>query len=166
MKRNRFPRWAGPPLAVLLMVVLAGCPPPEQPDAEPPVDTEAERERIEALLDEVRAGVTAQDWNRVDPHLTDDWEILGDGERMSWAEQRALFEDHLTEHRSEFRDVEVTVSDDGSMAWAKFEEETEFRFDGQPVQQEALFTAVFHRVDGEWRMAHLHRSTPMPQPED
>lgn len=61
-----------------------------------------------------------------------------------------------------FSNIDVHVSGDGSMAWATFNEATEYKFDGNPVKQSAVFTAVFEKADGAWMMKILHRSVAPP----
>jgi hypothetical protein len=48
------------------------------------------------------------------------------------------------------------------MAWARFSESTQYKFDGNPVEEQAIFTAIFEKSDGEWKMSHLHRSAVPP----
>ena len=89
------------------------------------------------------------------------------GNRWDMAAVRSFFEAHVTDHTIDFSDVAVHVSDDGSMAWATFNEATEYKFDGNPVQESAIFTAVFEKENDAWKMKLLHRSaTPPPAPTE
>jgi ketosteroid isomerase-like protein len=87
------------------------------------------------------------------------------GDRLDMAAVKDFFGNHITDHSIQTDNVDVHISADGSMAWATFNEETEYKFDGNPVKQKAVFTAIFEKEEDVWAMKLLHRSTAPPPAE-
>jgi ketosteroid isomerase-like protein len=77
-------------------------------------------------------------------------------------EMQAFFEGNISDHSITISDIAIEVAGDGAMAWSRFSEKTQYKFDGNPVEEQAIFTAIFKKVGGDWKMAHLHRSA-VPQ---
>ena len=104
-----------------------------------------------------------QDWAALETVCSSDWvHVTHMGDRLDMDGVKALFSDHITDHSIQTNNVDVHISADGSMAWATFNEETEYKFDGNPVKQKAVFTAIFEKEEDVWAMKLLHRSTAPP----
>ena len=142
--------------------LIAAC----APEA-PPVDVAAEQASIRERLTQGFEAVQNQDWETLSGLITDDWvHFTGQGMKWNLAEMQDFFGAHITDHRITLSDISIEVSGDGKMAWAKFDEDTEYMFDGNLVQEKAIFTAIFEKPDGDWTMVHLHRSAPPPPSEE
>lgn len=127
------------------------------------IDVEAEKENIRAAIEKTADAIQHQDWETLKGLISDDWEHFSHiGERWDMEAMKKFFQDHITDHKIEFSDIEIHISDDGTMAWAKFNEQTEYKFDGNPVKENAIFTAIFEKKNSDWVMVLLHRSAPPP----
>ena len=136
--------------------LMLGC-------AGPTVDVEAETASIREGLNQSFEAVQNQDWETLGGLISEDW-ILFTHIGVTWnlEEMDQFFADHISDHSITISNIAVEVSEHGKLAWAKFNEQTEYSFDGNPVQENALFTAIFKKTDGDWKMTHLHRSAPPP----
>lgn len=138
---------------VMMMAVAMTAQPGDNP----------EKEAIHGLIAKCAEALQTQDWEKLASVCSDDWVHLAHtGERLNLAGVKSMFETHISDHTIEFSDVEIHVSDDANMAWATFNEMTEFKFDGNPVKQKAVFTAVFEKEAGDWKMQLLHRTVSVP----
>ncbi|MFQ5799044.1 MAG: nuclear transport factor 2 family protein [Bacteroidota bacterium] len=126
------------------------------------VDIEAEKASVRAVIDKSFEAIANQDWETLSGLTAEDWELVTrTGGRWNLEAVGEFFKDHISDHKIELSDVEVRVSGDGKMAWARFNEATEYIFDGQPVRENAIFTAVFEKKNSDWVGAQLHRSVPL-----
>ncbi len=125
------------------------------------VDIEAEKASVRGVIDKSFEAVANQDWETLSGLIAEDWEFFTHiGTRWNLEGLGEFFKDHVSDHKIELSDVEIRVSGDGKMAWAKFNEATEYMFDGQPVKENAIFTAVFEKRNSDWVGVQLHRSAP------
>ncbi len=123
------------------------------------VDTAAEEAKVRTLIEKTFDAVQNQDWETFAGNISEDWELFTDsGERWDLEAIQQFFKDHISDHEIELSDIEVRVSGDGKMAWAKFDESTQYEFDEQPVSQSAVFTSVFEKTNTSWLCVQLHRS--------
>ncbi|NIR50412.1 nuclear transport factor 2 family protein [candidate division KSB1 bacterium] len=154
MKRNRsMTSFVLICLLVLLVSALAGT------------RSSSDEEAIQGLISQCAQALQSQDWEMLDKVCSEDWlHISHMGDRWDMAAVKSFFEDHITDHTIQFSDVDTHISDDASMAWATFNEETEYNFDGNPVKQSAVFTATFEKQAKAWKMKLLHR-TVVAQPD-
>lgn len=142
--------------------LIAAC----APEA-PPVDVAAEQASIRDRLDQGFQAVQNQDWETLSGLISDDWVIFTHlGAKWNLDEMQEFFGAHIADHRITISDMSIRVSGDGRLAWARFDEETQYTFDGNPIQEKAVFTAVFEKTDAEWKMVHLHRSAQPPPSEE
>jgi ketosteroid isomerase-like protein len=127
------------------------------------VDVGAEKENIRAMITEGFDAVANQDWETLSGLISEDWVFFTHlGTKWNLEEMQGWFKDHISDHRISISNVSIEVSMDGSMAWAKFDEDTEFKFDGNPGQGNAIFTAIFEKGSAGWKMVHLHRTATAP----
>lgn len=138
-----------------ILITINGC--------AKPVDVEAEKENIGATIEKTAGAIQNQDWEALKGLISDDWEHFSHiGERWDLDAMKNFFQAHISDHKIEFSDIETHISGDGTMAWAKFNEHAEYRFDGNPVKENAIFTAIFEKKNSDWVMVQLHRSAPQP----
>lgn len=127
------------------------------------VDVETEKESIRSAIQKTAEALASQDWETLKGLISEDWEHFAHlGARWDFESTKSFFEEHISDHKIEFSDVEVHISGDGTMAWAKFNEQTEYMFDGNPIKENAIFTAVFEKKNSKWLMNQLHRSASPP----
>ena len=75
---------------------------------------------------------------------------------------RDFFAQHIKDHTINLSNKKIEISESGDLAWVTFDENTSLTFDGNPANINAIFTAIFKKQNGEWKMVHLHRSAEMP----
>ena len=123
------------------------------------VDTVAEEASIREVLTQSLAAFESQDWEALGGLTSDDWVIVTHlGTTLDRAGIQEFFEEYITDHSITISNIDVTVSGDGSMAWAKFDENTQYNFAGAPVDEHALFTAILESGDDGWKVVHLQRT--------
>lgn len=124
-------------------------------------DMSGEKEAVHGVITQSFFAIQNQDWETMRRLISEDWLLFTDeGAKWNLQEMQRFFKDHISDHRIGLSNMTIQVSKDGSMAWAKFDEDTEYKFDGGQMQQKAIFTAVFEKRNAIWIMVHLHRSTP------
>ena len=120
---------------------------------------------IEKLLEKGFEAFQKQDWDTAASLVTSDYMIiLHNGERLSLEGIKTFFIDHITEHTIDISNVDIHVSGDASMAWASLDEKTSYKFDGEPVTESAIFTAIFVKEDDAWKLKLEHRAVVQPPP--
>jgi ketosteroid isomerase-like protein len=122
------------------------------------VDMAAEDASIREVLTQNFAAFESQDWDAVGGLISDDWVIVTNLGVLDRAGIQELFEARITDHSITISNIDITVSAGGSMAWAKFDENTQYNFDGAPVDEHALFTAVLEKDAGGWKLVHIQRT--------
>jgi ketosteroid isomerase-like protein len=121
----------------------------------------SEKENVHGVITQTFFAIQSQDWETMRRLISEDWLLFTDaGSKWNLQEMQRFFKDHMSDHRIGLSNITIQVSKDGTMAWAKFDEETEYKFDGSPVKEKAIFTAVLEKRNDAWIMVHLHRSTP------
>ena len=143
-------------VGILLLFAFIGC--------APSVDMEAEKASIEEALNKGFNAIQNQDWDALAALCTADMMFYTHiGTKWNMEEMKGFFTDHMSNHTTNINNANIQVSGDGSLAWATVDEITEYQFDGNPVQENAIFTFIFEKEGMDWKMAHLHRSVPPPQ---
>lgn len=124
-----------------------------------------DKETIEARINKGFEAFAKQDWETVKSLCTNDWKIvLHTGESLNLEGIAKFFADHVTEHTIAISNIQVHVSGDATMAWATFDEKTSYKFDGNPVSESAVFTAIFVKEDDAWKMKMEQRTVVQPPP--
>lgn len=140
-------------VALLLMAMAwaAACARPEQ---EPP-DLASVRAEVEALVWTFHAADTARSAEAVIGLLWPDYEMLVDGQRLSFddvAQGSREFMSSLRSFHTVWSDLEVLpLSTDLAIASFVFRDSI-LTADGQLIQSRGPTTLVWERRDGEWRM--------------
>lgn len=125
-----------------------------------------DQEAIEKRLKKGFEAVAKQDFETLASLCTDDWTVtLHNGQRMNMAGLKEFLTAHITDHTIAISNVQVHVSGDATMAWATFDEATSYKFDGNPVSENAVFTAIFVKDGDVWKMKTQQRTIVQPPPE-
>lgn len=121
---------------------------------------------IEKRLNKGFEALEKQDWETFASLCTSDWVHLNHmGMRWNMEEVKGFFTAHMTNHSIEISNISIQVSGDASMASATFDEKTQYKFDGNPVSESAIFTAVFVKEGDAWKMKLMQRTLVQPPPE-
>jgi len=146
-----------PAIMVVLILILIGC------GERKTVDVEAEKAKIDSSLTASFSAVEQQDWETLSKYVSDDWiHYTHLGTKWSMDEMRDFFAQHIKDHTINLSNKKIEISESGDLAWVTFDENTSLTFDGNPANINAIFTAIFKKQNGEWKMVHLHRSAEMP----
>lgn len=148
-------------LSLILFVGLMGAAHrlPAQERASRGADEEAVSDVVRALA----ANIEAQRIEALDTLFApgrDVHIVEGSGVNHGWAEYR---DDHLVPELEEMDDLSyryhgVEPQVRGDVAWASFQYELGADFPDERVELEGRGTAILERLDGRWRVVHLHTS--------
>jgi len=120
---------------------------------------------IEKQLKKGFVAFAKQDWETFASLCTSDWVIvIHTGASFDIEGIKNFFAEHITEHTIAISNIQVHVSGDATMAWATFSEETSYKFDGNPVSENAVFTAIFVKEGDAWKMKMEQRTIVQPPP--
>lgn len=149
---------------MVLAVAFACAPqgPAGEMAEETAVDMDAARSAVEEVVASGADAFSSQDWEAAEGLLTDDWAFYSDMGRTDFAGLQQFFTDHITEHTIDFTVTEVVIAADASIAWASWDEQTSYMFDGEATEENAVFTGLFENTDDGWLMASMHRSVVQP----
>lgn len=125
-----------------------------------PVDTAAEAARVREAIDGFFSAAKKRDWDAAAALMSSDFELYTDqAQRVGKDEYvRLLKHDDLVVEQMELKDVDVRVSGDGQMAWAKYRGLFRSTSQGKPADAETAETVIFTNERGAWKMARAHAS--------
>ena len=141
-----------PAAVTATLLPITGC------TVAPGVDVDAEKSRISSVVLQAYTGIEHQNWPELGQLVVEDWSLYTMGQRQDLPTVRDFFAQHITDQSISVTDLDIRVSGDGSLAWASFKEQSEYHFDGDPVRETALGTALLQREFDEWKMVNLIRS--------
>lgn len=148
-------------LLVILCAALALCSCQSNVGACPkPVDTTAEAARVRQAIDHFFDAAKKRDWDAAAELMSSDFELYTD-EAQSVAKDeyvRVLKETDLVVEHMELKNVDIRVSSDGQMAWAKYRGLFRSTSQGKPADVETAETLVFTNEQGVWKMTQAHAS--------
>lgn len=148
-------------LLALLCATLALCSCQPSAGACPkPVDTAAEAVRVRAALDRFFDASKKGDWDATAELMAPDFELYTDQATGVGKDEyvRVLKQDDLVVEHMELKDVDIRVSGDGQMAWAKYRGLFRSTSQGKPADVETAETLVFTNDGGAWRITRAHAS--------
>lgn len=148
-------------LALLVTVgLVAGAP---RLSAQEPPTRSADAEAVSEVVRAVASNIEAERLEALDTlfapgrgvHI-----IEGSGVDHGWAEYR---DHHLAPELEEmenlyYRHHGVEPQVRGDVAWASFQYELGADLDDERIEVEGRGTAILERLDGRWRVVHLHTS--------
>ena len=147
-----------PVVFVLLLVFgMAGA---------PNVDQTAETIRVRKVVDQFFSAAKKRDWDAEAELMSTDFELYTDGASGFNKEAyiKVLKEDDIQLAEMELRDMEIRVSGDGQMAWAKYRGLFKFISNNQPSNMESAETLIFKREGNHWKITRAHVSIKPSNP--
>lgn len=141
---------------VLAIVVVASCG-AFAAAAPPPASGQAE---VKGVIDAFFAAAIRRDWDAAGSLLSADFKIYVDGlEIYDRPEYIALLKaDDLKTLSLDLTDLDIAVSSDGGMAWARYRTLIDSESRGVRSKTRTAETLIFGREDGAWRIRHGHVS--------
>ena len=126
----------------------------------PSVDQTAETVRVRKVVDQFFSAAKKRDWDAEAELMATDFELYTDGASgfNKQAYLKVLKEDDMKLAHMELRDMEIRVSSDGQMAWAKYRGLFKTTSHNQPSTLETAETLIFKREDEHWKITRAHVS--------
>lgn len=124
------------------------------------VDQAAETIRVRKVVDQLFSAAKKRDWDAAAEFMATDFELYTDGASgfNKQAYVKVLKEDDMELAYMELRDVEIRVSSDGQMAWAKYRGLFKSTSHNQPSTVETAETLIFKREGEQWKITRAHVS--------
>lgn len=130
------------------------------------VDPAAESVRVRKVLDQFFSEAKKRDWDAVAELMSTDFELYTDGASAfnKQAYAKVLKEDDMQVTDMELKDMEIRVSSDGQMAWAKYRGFFKSTIHNQPTTMETAETLIFKKENEQWKIARSHVSLKPSNP--
>ena len=126
----------------------------------------AAKEQIKKNVHDLVDAITSRDWKKAGQYYGDNCLLFESGSRMSWPEQREMFQKHIQDHQIKVSFIDLQVSEDGTMALCLLDEDTNYVMGGKKVRQNTLVTTVWKKKGDNWKLVHFNRSVnPAEIPE-
>ena len=124
------------------------------------VDQAAETARVKKVVDQFFSAAKKRDWDAAAELMSTDFEIYTDGASgfNKQAYVKVLKDDDMELAYMELRDMEIRVSSDGQMAWAKYRGLFKSTSHNQPSTVETAETLIFKKEDEQWKITRAHVS--------
>jgi len=131
------------------------------------VDQAAETVRVRKVVDHLFSAAKKRDWDAAAEFMSTDFELYTDGATgfNKQAYIKVLKEDDMELAYMELRDMEIRVSSDGQMAWAKYRGLFKSTSNNQPSTLETAETLIFNREGEHWKITRAHVSLKPAMPE-
>ena len=145
-------------LVLLCVFGMAGTPPTNTRATI--VDQAAETIRVRQVVDQFFSAAKKSDWDAEAELMATDFELYTDGASgfNKQAYLKVLKEDDMKLAHMELRDMEIRVSSDGQMAWAKYRGLFKTTSHNQPSTLETAETLIFKREGEQWKITRAHVS--------
>jgi ketosteroid isomerase-like protein len=116
--------------------------------------------QVKQVIDDFFAAAQRRDWDAAGKLLSADFKIYTDGvgihDRPEYV--ALLKEDDIVTLSLDIRDMDISVSHDGQMAWARYRAFIQSESKGIRSNTKTAETIVFERIGGDWRIRHTHVS--------
>ena len=124
------------------------------------VDQAAEATRVRNVVDQFFSTAKKRDWDAVAEFMSTDFELYTDGASVfnKQAYVKVFKEDDMQLAYMELRDMEIRVSSDGQMAWAKYRGFFKTSTHNQPSTVETAETLIFKKEGEQWKITRAHVS--------
>ena len=124
------------------------------------VDATAETVRVRQVVDQFFSAAKKRDWDAEAELMSADFELYTDGASgfSKEAYLKVLKEDDMQLASMELKDMEIRVSSDGQMAWAKYRGIFKATTHNQPTTIESAETLIFMREGNQWKITRAHVS--------
>ena len=125
-----------------------------------PSTNTAETIRVRKVVDQFFSAAKMRDWDAEAELMATDFELYTDGASGFNKEAyiKVLKEDDIKLAEMELKDMEIRVSGDGQMAWAKYRGLFKFISNNQPNNMESAETLIFKREGDQWKITRAHVS--------
>jgi len=133
----------------------------------PAVNAAEEKANVKKALESFFHAVDVKDWKLIEQVIAKDFEFYGDDSMVLTRDEfiSAMKEDNMKIDKLELKDVKVSLSPDGQMAWAKYSAHLESSMRGAPYNMASVETVAFRKEDGNWKMTHNHASVKKLDPK-
>ena len=124
------------------------------------VDQAAETVQVRKVLDQFFSAAKKRDWDAVAQLMSTDFELYTDGASAfnKQAYAKVLKDDDMQVTGMELKDMEIRVSSDGQMAWAKYRGLFKSTIHNQPSNMETAETVIFKKEGEQWKITRSHVS--------
>jgi uncharacterized protein (TIGR02246 family) len=124
------------------------------------VDQAAETIQVRKVVDQFFNTAKKRDWDAVAELMSSDFELYTDGASVfnKQAYVKIFKEDDMQLAYLELKDMEVRVSSDGQMAWAKYRGFFKTSTHNQPSTVETAETLIFKKESEQWKITRAHVS--------
>jgi ketosteroid isomerase-like protein len=124
------------------------------------VDPAAETVQVRKVLDQFFSAAKKRDWDAVAQLMSTDFELYTDGASAfnKQAYTKVLKDDDMQVTDMELKDMEIRVSSDGQMAWAKYRGLFKSTIHNQPSTMETAETLIFKKEGVQWKITLSHVS--------
>lgn len=124
------------------------------------VDQAAETVQVRKVLDQFFSAAKKRDWDAVAQLMSTDFELYTDGASAfnKQAYAKVLKDDDMQVTDMELKDMEIRVSSDGQMAWAKYRGLFKSTIHNQPSNMETAETVIFKKEGEQWKITRSHVS--------
>jgi len=124
------------------------------------VDPAAESIQVRKVLDQFFNEAKKRDWDAVAQLMSTDFELYTDGASAfnKQAYAKVLKDDDMQVTDMELKDMEIRVSSDGQMAWAKYRGLFKSTIHNQPSNMETAETVIFKKEGEQWKITRSHVS--------
>ena len=124
------------------------------------VDPAAESIQVRKVLDQFFTEAKKRDWDAVAELMSTDFELYTDGASAfnKQAYVKIFKEDDMQLAYMELKDMEIRVSSDGEMAWAKYRGFFKTSTHNQPGTLETAETLIFKKEAEQWKITRAHVS--------
>lgn len=124
------------------------------------VDPAAEAARVRTVVDQFFSEAKKRDWDAVGELMSTDFELYTDGASVfsKQAYVKVFKDDDMQLAYMELRDMDIRVSSDGQMAWAKYRGLFKTITHNQPATVETAETLIFKKEADQWKITRAHVS--------
>lgn len=124
------------------------------------VNQAAEATRVRKVVDQFFSTAKKRDWDAVAELMSTDFELYTDGASVfdKQAYVKVFKEDDMQLAYMELKDMEIRVSSDGQMAWAKYRGFFKTTTHNQPGTVETAETLIFKKESEQWKITRAHVS--------
>jgi ketosteroid isomerase-like protein len=142
-------------LVLLSLFGMVGAPATNTPATT--VDQSAE---VKKVIDQFFSAAKKRDWDAAAEFMAKDFELYTDGASVFNKEAylKVLKEDDMEVTEVELRDLQIHVSTDGQMAWARYRGLFKSTSHNQSSTIETAETLIFKREGEHWKMTRAQAS--------
>jgi ketosteroid isomerase-like protein len=142
-------------LVLLSIFGLAGA-----PATDTPATTADKSAEVRKVIDQFFSAAKKRDWDAAAEFMAKDFELYTDGASVfdKDAYLKVLKDDNMEVTDVELRDLQIRVSSDGQMAWARYRGLFKSKSNNQSSTIETAETLIFKREGEQWKMTRAQAS--------